>query len=74
MKEATFRFLIIIILGINTFFIGSIWCKLKCSTCFSHDKSKFCPWTAKGSAKICPITGKPLETSDSMDKGSTAQP
>lgn len=57
-----YKLIIVILLLINTFFIGSIWCKLvmQCS-----DK-KFCPITKDKSVKMCPLTGKSLNDGKSV--------
>lgn len=47
---------LVIILLLNTFFIGSIWCTLKYGY---GGKASFCPFGMKG--KVCPITGKSLD-------------
>ncbi len=61
---------IIILLLINTFFIGSIWCKM-----VMQCKTSKCSWSKSGS-KICPLTGKNLDGAkgSAMDaKGSKAE-
>lgn len=55
-----FEIAVIIILLLNTLLLGGIWCTLKC---------KSCGYGKAGVAKICPITGKSLQSPDAV-KGS----
>ena len=65
-----FKGFVIILLLMNTFFIGSIWYTM--SSCGGGlGKSAFCPLGSKGSGKICPLTGKNLSAGSGTDmKGS----
>lgn len=48
-KSGCYKWLVIIILLVNTFFIGSIWCSLKC-------KTNVCPLgKVMSGSKMCPL-------------------
>ena len=49
------KWFLVVILLLNTFFIGSIWCSMKCG----YGKNSFCPFSGK--AKVCPISGKTMD-------------
>ena len=66
-KEKLFRTFVVILLLINTFFIGSMWYTMQ--TCGGSGKGIFCPWS-KSSGKICPLTGKFLGKGSATEKGS----
>ena len=73
MKDTTFRILVLVLLLVNTFFIGSMWCAMKCGSC-ANKSGKICPLESKAKGKICPITGKVLQAdSDGSVKGLMAQ-
>ena len=62
-----FKVIIVVLLALNTYFIGSMWCAMQCGMTGSKCPfKKICPWTGKGSyGKICPITGKTLMSGSS---------
>ena len=56
-----YKALILALLLLNTFFIGSMWCAAVKSGGCPVGKGAYCPLGMdKGGAKICPITGKVL--------------
>ncbi|MFT5169717.1 MAG: hypothetical protein ACI9F2_000648 [Lysobacterales bacterium] len=55
----------VLLLALNTFFVGSMWCKMmRCG----GTSSKMCLFKSDKSPKICPLTGKVLNA-----KGSSAE-
>ena len=67
MRDPFFRIIVVLLLLVNTFFIGGIWCAMTYQTC-GYKKASFCPLSKKTMGKICPITGKQLQAfpGDSM--------
>lgn len=73
-SEKLFRGIVIVILLVNTYFISGIWCATTImGTTYGMSSycpmgKNFCPWSKKkkygqDGAKICPLTGKPLQSS-----------
>lgn len=59
-SEKTYRFIVVILLLINTFFIGSMWFAF--FDCKSYNSNIFCPTSKyKTNIKVCPLTGKTLD-------------
>ncbi|HLF17294.1 MAG TPA: hypothetical protein VI749_00160 [Candidatus Omnitrophota bacterium] len=71
MRDSFYRITVVVLLATNTFFLGGIWCTLKYP--YGTSKSSFCPFGSKA-GKMCPITGKVLQSSsaDAM-KGPATQ-
>ena len=67
MSDAFFRAIIVILLAINTFFIGGIWCAMTYQGC-GYKKVSLCPISQKMTGKYCPITGKKLESATVQNK------
>lgn len=64
-----FKGFVVILLLMNTFFIGSMWCSMQ--SC----GEKICPLSgSKKDGKICPLTGKTLDAKGSASevKGSVS--
>ena len=60
MRDSFYRITVVVLLAINTFFLGGIWCAMKCP--YGASKASFCPFGSK-MGKMCPITGKALQSS-----------
>ena len=61
MRDSIYKLLVILLLTINTYFLGSIWTILMYQSVYTGRKS-YCPFKTAHAGKMCPITGKPLQT------------
>ena len=63
------KWIVILLLALNTFFLAGIWCTLK----HSCGQKSYCPLGMKGQGKFCPFTGKIMESNQAPMPEATAK-